>query len=133
MNKILIGTLLAAFAANANALTVYKRGTDQSYVANCTNATTREDGTPLTLAEIASVEYYIDDVDGNVTNPLVTVTMTGGCKATTVNLQTLPAGIVLYKFAKTVDTAGLKSTNPSTPGVDFIITNANPNAPGQIK
>lgn len=133
MNKVLVGILMAAFAANASALTVYKRGVDQSYVAGCVNATTREDNTPLPLNEIARVEYYIDDVDGNVTNPLVTVLMQAGCKDTVVNLQTLPAGIVLYKYASTVDTAGLKSTNPSTPGVDFIITNANPNAPGQIK
>ena len=114
---------------------VYKRGQDQSFIADCANPTTRTDGSNLPLSEIDRVEYFIDDsvpVDyASLGNPLYTLIMDGGCAPSSVDLQQFPTRTTLYKFGFTIDTDG--NTSPVSISRSMVVNTANPNAPGQIK
>jgi hypothetical protein len=95
---------LAAFIGIANAAD-YKLGVDDTKILNCTDATTRVDGSALAQEEIASVTCYIDEVDQNSDTPSVTVLMDGGCKPMSVDLTALDPG-VWHQYCFTTDTGG---------------------------
>lgn len=130
MNKYILALVIACITSATQAADIYKRGHDKQYTAGCVDAIARTDGTPLLASEIAKVEYMIDDVDGNLVNPLFTVIMMGGCQDTIIDLQQFPAGDY-FRYAITVDTDGLVSAvSQSNP---FTMKNAPPNAPGQLR
>ena len=147
MKKTLIALAMVAFATiacekNADAADTYKRGVDSTFTAGCTDPTERTDGTALSASEIASVEYYIDDVDGNgltyeqiqANVPTFTRVMANGCASTrdfSVDLQQFPVMKTQYRFAVAKDTDNQYSVGSVSN--EFIIQSANPNAPGQIK
>lgn len=84
-----------------------------TYDITCTPPTEREDGTPLTLAEIANYEWWVDGaMDGTSTACAYTLTRPDG----TYNVQ-----------AKTVDTGGRVSQ--ASPGKQFTLITAPPNPP----
>ena len=127
--KFLLLMLLSTsvFAADVT----YQKGKDKSFVGGCVDATEREDGSVLPPEEIATVKYYVDDVDGNLSDPLHMVMMTGGCKDSMIDLTLFPVDIVFYSYAQTIDTEQRESV--SSVSKSFIIQKANPSAPGQIK
>lgn len=115
---------------------VYKRGQDQVGTVTCTNPTTRTDGTALDVTEIAKVELYIDEVEGNVDTPNDTFVMMGGCQTMQFPLQNYPSGTVFYVYGRTFDTSDpelVSVVSPEVSNTSFVIQNANPNAPGQWK
>jgi len=79
------------------------------------------------------VTYYVlDNPDGDTSNPLVEVTMLGGCTPTHINTKVLTPGVTYYKSAMTT----LEDTTfsaVSTPGKPFDVQKANPNSPGNTR
>lgn len=110
---------------------MYVRGINSNYDANCTNTTARTDGTPVSAGEISQVVYYIDVVDGNLTNPAFSVTMFGGCTATPVDLLQFAENTTYYKYATTQLTDGLVSS--ASLSRTFRILSAVPNPPTNIQ
>jgi hypothetical protein len=100
----------------------------QGYTANCTNATQREDGTALALAEIQKVVYQIKSGDSVIYEAL----MMGGCNDMYIDTkQFIPPGeYLLYGF--TVDTEGLESAL-SDPGVTLTVQKARPKPPSGLR
>jgi hypothetical protein len=96
----------------------------KGYTANCDNAVERENGEPLALSEIDRVEYYLDKTDGNITNPVLTILMNGGCKPMFVDTRQLSVGDY-FAYGRTWDTDGLDSV-VSTPGVPKHIQKSRP-------
>lgn len=80
----------------------------------CTPPTERTDGTPMTVAEIANYEWWVDGVmDGTSTDCAYVLDKPDG----TYNVQ-----------AKTIDTGGRVSV-ASQPPKSFTLTTADPNPP----
>ena len=132
MKKTLIVlAMLVSFTAVAED-DVYKRGKDKTFIAGCTDPTTRTDGTVLEVGEIAEVNYYIDKTDGNLNTPEFTLVMINGCLDSTVDLQQFQVNTTYYKYGTATTTDALTSI-ASTPGRSFVVQSANPNAPGQIR
>jgi len=124
---IIMLAMMLALPATAQ---VVKR--NDGYTAGCTNATEREDGTPLPASEIQSVWYLINKTYGDITNPTKSVLMSGGCKDTYVDTKQMPVGDY-HRYAITVDTDGVQSVvSPQMTDV-LTIQNAKPKAPGNIK
>lgn len=111
---MLLGTLLHADTVQWS----------QGYLGNCDNPTEREDGTPLLPAEIGRVEYYLDRTDGNITNPELTVIMTGGCSETFINTKAVGTGDY-FAYGRVFDTDGIDSV-ASSPGVPKTIQKSRP-------
>ena len=103
----------------------------KGYMGGCTDATQREDGSPLLASEIAKVEYYLDKEDGNITSPELTVLMSGGCKDTFIDTKQVGTGIY-FAYARTFDTDARESI-ASTPGVVKTITKAKPKPPSGVR
>ena len=103
----------------------------KGYTGGCTNATQREDGSPLLATEIAKVEYYLDKNDGDIISPEMTVIMTGGCKDTFINTKQVGTGDY-FIYARTFDTDGRVSV-ASSPGVLVTIQKARPNPPSGLR
>jgi len=132
MKKLLVLTIAAILSTPAQALDVFKRGRDKTTTVNCDNPTTRTDGSPI--GTISKVEIYVDPQEGNVTNPLHTIIMTGGCMPSTLDLQAFPANIVYWQYGKTFTSDGLESVvSPTVDNNQFVIENPDPNAPGRIR
>jgi hypothetical protein len=126
---LLIAILLYPLAASAETI-VIKRS--EGYTANCTNATEREDGTPLPASEIASVWYALDPVHGaGGGDPAYSALMSGGCKPTFIDTKQLPKG-VYYRFAVTTDTEGLVSVISVMNPVTITLQNAKPKSPKNV-
>jgi len=86
-------------------------------VINCTPPTERADGTPLTQAEIANYEWWVNGtMDGTSTNCQYSLDKPDG----TYNVQ-----------AKTVDTGGRVSV--ASPGKSFTLTTSLPNPPTNLR
>ena len=84
---------------------------------NCDPPTQRADGTPLTPAEIANYEWWVDgQMDGTSTACQYVLSRPDG----SYNVQ-----------AKTVDTGGRVSV--ASPAVNFTLTTANPNPPTNLR
>jgi hypothetical protein len=111
--------LLLSFAATADTVQW-----SQGYTANCDNATQREDGAALPLSEIGRVEYYLDQTDGNITNPAVTLLMSGGCQPMFLDTKQVPVGDY-FTYGRTWDTDGLDSV-VSAPGTPKTIQKSRP-------
>jgi hypothetical protein len=103
----------------------------QGFTGGCDNPTTRTDGEPLPIEEIAEVMYYIDDIDGNLADPEIMINMPGGCQDVQVGTKGLQTQTVYYRYAVAFDTDGRNSI-ASIPGKPFDLVKANPNAPGQV-
>ena len=101
----------------------------QGFIAGCDNPTERTDGTPMTVAEIDRVEYFIDPVDQNP-DPLYTIPMVGGCQDMAVDTRQFPVGDY-FRFAKTIDTDGLESDLSA--GIPFSIQKARPKPPSGVR
>lgn len=104
----------------------------QGFTADCDNPTERVDGTPLAVGEIANVYYYIDSTDGNITSPVYTTIMTGGCTPTFVDTKQFNIGTTYYRYGVTEDTEGQLSV-VSSPGVPFTVQKAKPKPPSNIQ
>lgn len=101
----------------------YVRGNSSS-TGNCTDATTREDDSALAVENIDRVEYYIDNVDGNLASPLYTHIMPGGCAAAgafTIDLAQFPSDITFYKYAITVDDQDPEKSSVASVSTSFMI------------
>jgi hypothetical protein len=132
IKKLILAAALTSLCTSAlSADDTYKRGRDKEFTAGCDNPTEREDGTPLALNEIANVTYYVTATDGDISNPLYTVIMTGGCTDVPVDLQQFPVKTDLYKLGTTLDTDGQLSV--LSVSRSFRIEAANPKPPGQIR
>ncbi len=99
---------LLALVSNANAA-------DRTIT--CDPPTQRADSTPLTPAEIANYEWWVDgQMDGTSTACQYVLSRPDG----SYNVQ-----------AKTVDTGGRVSV--ASPAVNFTLTTANPNPPTNLR
>jgi hypothetical protein len=103
----------------------------QGFTADCDNPTEREDGTPLSIEEIARVEYYLDPVDGNLDTPAYTAIMAGGCQPTFIDTKQLSVGDY-WAYARTYDTDLLDSV-ASTPGIPKHIQKSRPKAAKNLR
>ena len=122
--------MLAMMLALPATAQVVKRS--DGYTAGCTNATEREDGTPLPASEIQSVWYYLDMTYGETANATRSILMSGGCKDTFIDTKQMPVGDY-HRYAITVDTDG-ESSVVSDQLIDVLtIQNAKPKAPGNIR
>ena len=102
----------------------------QGYTGGCLDPSQRVDGTPLPPAEIAKVEYYLDQTDGDITTPELTIIMNGGCRDTFIDTKVLSTG-TYYAYGRAFDTDGLVSdVSVST---DIVITKAKPKPPSGIR
>jgi hypothetical protein len=127
--KLMAIAVAMALALPATAQVVKR---SEGYPANCTDATEREDGTPLLASEIANVWYYLDKTYGDVDTATKSILMSGGCKDTYVDTKQMPVGDY-HRYAITVDTDGEPSrVSDQLPEV-LTIQNAKPKAPGNIK
>ena len=122
MKTMIAMLILFAGVVQAETIVQWSKG----YTASCSDAVEREDGTPLAPEEIARVEYYLDDVDGNVTNPSYTAIMSGGCQPVFIDTKRLTTGSY-YAFAITVDTDGRESVASLSKQV--VIQKAKPKPP----
>ena len=122
--------MLAMMLALPATAQVVKRS--DGYTASCTNATEREDGTPLLASEIQSVWYYLDMTYGDVTNPTKSILMSGGCKDTFIDTKQMPVGDY-HRYAVTVDTDGESSVISDLLPELLTIQNAKPRAPANIR
>ena len=122
--------MLAMMLALPATAQVVKRS--DGYTASCTNATEREDGTPLLASEIQSVWYYLDMTYGETANATRSILMSGGCKDTFIDTKQMPVGDY-HRYAITVDIDG-ESSVVSDQLIDVLtIQNAKPKAPGNIR
>lgn len=81
---------------------IFEPGVQDTKEVDCTNATTREDGTPLALDEIIRVEIgFTQDATGANAGSNFTK-MAGGCQPITYDLTLLPAEGQWYEFGWTV-------------------------------
>ena len=127
--KFTIITLAMLLALPATAQVVKR---NEGYTAGCTDATRREDETPLLASEIQSVWYYLDKTYGDVSTPTKSILMSGGCKDTHVDTKQMPVGDY-HRYAITVDTEGNRSVVSDQLPEVLTIQNARPKAPGNIR
>lgn len=107
----------------------YTQGVDLSKPVNCTNATTRTDGSPLAAADIDYVTMTVRSVppDNSFSH---NIKMVGGCHAATFDLTLLPGPGTFEQVATTTDKAG--RTGPVSPApftFNYVQSTAPPNPP----
>ena len=123
--------LLLAFSAQAAVVTVQR---SQGFTANCDNATTRTDDSPLALAEIHSVTFFMFVMgETDETNYALQQEVLGGCRAVTIVTKDLAVQETYYLKAITTDIDGLTSELSLEGANTYFVQNANPNAPGQVR
>jgi len=93
---------------------------------NCTNATTREDGSSLAASEIAAIKYY-GFAAGDQATPDHVYTFDGECQSVHIDTKEMPTGIKDF-YATTVDTDGQESSSLSASKVTHKIMKARPKA-----
>ena len=132
--------ILFLLAGQAQAVDTFQKS--KGYTGNCTDTTTRVDGSALDPDNnpddvISKVMYYvIDNTVGDITAPLITVTMIGGCLPVQIGTKELTASrpgaeVIYYRVGVTyLDDQLVSEVSPGNP---FKVINANPNAPGQMQ
>jgi hypothetical protein len=122
---LILAFLLTAVLTQAHAAR-YVVGLDTTKNVSCTDATTRTDGSPLALSEIALVEIRISN--GTDTYPVL---FDGGCSAAgtqTFDLTQLTQG-TWQQEGLTYDGDGRVSAFSASNPFDYVLSSANPNPP----
>ena len=120
MRYLILSLLLLTASAQAK---VYFIDVDFMMPLNCTNPTSRVDGTPLLISEIDSIQI-------NVYNDMQihTVYMNGGCALTDFDLSVLTVGTWNKEFM-TIDTGGRVSAIVQGKPFDYEAFVVAPNPP----
>jgi hypothetical protein len=124
----LVVTFLLGFSMDSYADDVqWAKGFD----INCTNATTREDGTPLEESEIRSIKYYVFK-SGETTNPEYSYEIMGACQVVHLDTKELSTGVKDF-YATIIDTDGNESNTMSVDKLTHNIMKAKPGHPSWIR
>lgn len=98
-------------------------GLDTTKTVNCTNATTRTDGSPLAASDIERVEFDITNGTDTYTIPMI-----GGCQPLSFDLTTLTAG-TWDQVGRTYDADGRESVNSAAVPFGYVESTADPDPP----